>query len=265
MVSSGKKTLYVVNSLAKTGSTTFFELLIAQGVSVARTHSYNNNFELFNCQDFVDTIVSRQVFEESVMKQFDEIKMIGMFRNPIARRISQYLHSISQEVILNTIIANVAITCPIAKQAVLHYLSTGNEYTIDEVVSDFMLFFKDSDPSEYIFFIECIESLIGGAKIDIESVRNGLWIHECIYLGKPMSILLFKLENLITVAGDVLNYLGIAENMQVGCKLDKTKFNHLIKEKDIRKVVQAIYTSTAQWEPHVMLMEHSLIKDLGYA
>lgn len=265
MVSSGKKTLYVVNSLAKTGSTTFFELLIAQGVSVARTHSYNDSFELYNCQDDVDAIVSRQVFEESVMSQFDEIKMIGMFRNPIARRISQYLHSISQEVLLNTITANVAITCPIAKRAVLHYLTTRNEYTIDEVVSDFMLFFNNSEPSEYIFFIECIESLIGEAKIDIEAVRNGLWMHECIYLGKPMSILLFKLENLNSVTNDVLKYLGITQDMHVGCKLDKTKFNHLIKEKDIHKVVHAIDMSTAEWEPHIMLMNHSLIKGLGYA
>lgn len=261
------KTLYIVYSLAKTGTTTFFELLRSQGACVARTHGCTQfrvyNFDGILHSEIGQNVVSPEVFERDVVSQFDTIKMLGMLRHPVTRRISQYLHSLSSVSFVSMLMLDKPPTiCPMFKQAMQYFLTHNEKYTVDQAIDEFKRVFNCPNPYEYTRYFEHVQSMVGSS-LDFDVLQSSYWKSTGTYAGKPMTIVLFKLENLGALKPDILEFLDIKTDVPIVHRLDKASTSHLVAG-DIHQVSRALMESVAGWEPYVELMNHDIVKHMGY-
>jgi hypothetical protein len=243
--------LYIIFSIAKTGTTSLFSLLSSQ--FVVRTHNFEN-FEFHNMKKLhpkypMDFTGNMDKLNE-IATRFREIRVIGSFRHPLKRRISQYLHSLN----IDMFIAGPDLTCPILRDALVFYLKNNRKYTLEETKAIFKAKYCNELPTEYINYINKLKILL-----KVDAILNTPL--ATIYANKPTKVFLYKLECIKDIQPQLLEFLGLPQNTVIPRELDRKKVNHFV-DGNIEEIAQELEKVALTYPTIRKMLQHELIKKL---
>ena len=315
-----KRTANAVFSIGKTASTSLFVSWASkpQNMPVLHTHDFKWFFIVDNensvfCKnimrkysEFIFEIVKPKYlppghvqfrlngsgipFRDLFQAHISRFNIIGIVRNPLHRRISQFLHTLTLESLNSVISAKKVIDgttqCPLTDPTVANiksldgFLDTGFHChicrcIIREAVDNNMLMkegriltlfrnmFIKSALGEYVYFFNTLRNQF---KVCINSdniVKHGFHIANGDVQGIPVRCMIFKMENMNSksVARKITEFTGINEivherDISIGIPLIDADLNYMKRLLRTTYDIESLYPGDTP--------ELSLVKSFGY-
>jgi hypothetical protein len=307
--------LNIIYSLPKTSSTTLFSLLINNEIfPVCHSHDmiYLNIFDYYN-SDFINYIynlyhkyinyknINNNIINLTLKfnsldetKQFLKIiscKVIGIFRNPIKRDISQLMQGTD----LNYYIINLNQEINNDKNSILKYVLDINQTTFSEMtecniiknviniiqnknkllsINDVFLllqYFFNDKYDIYTGYINNLDFLFNIKKLsfidqDIIYINQNFIINMGIYnINKNNNFMFIKMENLNTNKKDICKFFNIKENAELPHEKNCESCNYHLFVDEPKVVKKLLYDLTILKNTKVEnLLSNPIIRNLNY-
>lgn len=251
-------TLYIVYSLAKTGTLSLSVALSKQRYHVIQSHP-PLGFVYFHPDKEVEhgSKVSRFF---NIVSKFKNIKVITLTRNPTHRRISQFFHVFLAESLY--IVTQNPTKGLLEKKIIKDTIERKNPYSEDEIVDLFFEFFDDPEPYEYVQMKQSYKKLFG---VDLPNpVSNNIVKFRVTINGHVGVGIILRLEDMNDLWIDLSNLLNLSPD-DIPWEHKSSSYPYCRMLVDHKNAKQSILRRCKRSEKFIRLMSNPTIEMMGYS